>query len=232
MDSGKRCRILDVDFQGSLKEGWASVVRPEEYDAHMSNVGQAQANAGMVMRLMESLEIPDGGRILFAGAGTGQMFLYADFRPLNYYSTVFTDISPTLLETLRVRAEEHELFNFEVRVDDIEHSQLEPGFDAAVVVLVLEHVDWKRAVSELVRLTKGRILVVIQENPVGMTENASPHRPLAESLKSAMANEKPHLIDCDELVAEMGRCGMELYHQLAADVPDGKKMVYLLFHHR
>ena len=221
-----------MDFSGSLKEGWAGVVRPEEYDAHMSNVGQAQMNAAMVMRLMESLDIPDGGRILFAGAGTGQMFLYANFRPLNHHSTVFTDISPTLLETLRIRAEEHDLVNFEVRVDDIENSQLEPGFAAVIVVLVLEHVDWKRAVSELVRLSKGRILIVIQENPAGMTENASPHRPLAESLKTAMANEKPHLIDRDELVAEMGHCGMELYNQLACEVPDGKKMVYLLFDHR
>ena len=221
-----------MEFKGSLKEGWASVVTAEEYDSHMANVGQAQANAAMVMRLMESLDIPDGGRILFAGAGTGQMFSYAEFRPLNSFSTVFTDISPSLLETLRQRADEHDLFNYEVRVDDIENSQLEPGFDASIVVLVLEHVDWKRAVSELARISKGNILIVIQENPPGMTENASPHRPLAESLKTAMNNERPHLIDRNELVAEMGRYGLVVFNQIDRDVPDGKKMCYFIFTHR
>ncbi len=70
MLKGKRHNFMDE----RLREAWTTIIQAEDYDAHMCAVGQAQANAGLVLELFRERPPHRGAKILFAGAGTGQMF--------------------------------------------------------------------------------------------------------------------------------------------------------------
>lgn len=205
-------------------------VQAEDYDLHMANVGQAEANAELVRDCLSTAGIPDGARVLLAGAGTGQMFEFVSAEFLQPFKVVFTDINSAFLELLSERATRAGMQNFESTVDDIEESKLEPGFGAIIVVLVLEHVDWKRAASSLVKLAPERLLLVVQRNSPDMESLVTPHRELPGSLK-AVAEEglKASLVDHDELIAHLESIGFVLDNREARPVPDGKEMHCLQF---
>src|SRR5882757_5614499 len=121
----------------TLREAWTTQVTAEDYEAHMARIGQAEANAGLLYDLFAEAAFMPGSRILIAGAGTGQMF---DFLPADFlagYGVTCSDINPAFLEKLSIR------YPCETVIDDIENSQLELGWGAIAVVLVLEHVDWR-----------------------------------------------------------------------------------------
>ena len=60
----------------ALRDAWANLIRAEDYEAHMAAVGQAQANAHLVADYFLQAPLLPGARILFLGAGTGQVFDY------------------------------------------------------------------------------------------------------------------------------------------------------------
>jgi hypothetical protein len=110
-------------------------------------------------------------------------------------------------------------------VDDIEAPRVEGPFDLAIVILVLEHVEWRRAVAGLCRIA-GRVLAIVQENPVGLSE-----RPLAGTL-AALRDLPTQLVDPGELIAEFDGRGFELARTSMREVRDRKKMVGLDFKRR
>ena len=124
----------------------------------------AEANAFLLRDLLEGV----AGRVLIAGAGTGQMFPYlpADF--LAACQVTCSDVNPVFLERLRER------FACQTVVDDIEDSRLLPGFAAIAVVLVLEHVDWRRALDSLVRLQPEQLVLIVQRNPADVAAAVTP----------------------------------------------------------
>ncbi len=150
----------------TLREAWTRFVAAEDYEAHMAAIGQAQANASLVAELVAAAAPPPGSRILIAGAGTGQMFEHCAPELFRGCRLICSDINPAFLERLGARCE------CQTVVDDIEDSRLEPGFSLVIVVLVLEHVEWRKALASLARLRPEYVLVVIQRNP----EGPLPHR--------------------------------------------------------
>jgi len=211
-----------------LREAWTTEVRAEDLDAHMSQVGQAQANAQLVGDWLRSNPPKLDSSILFVGAGTGQMFDFLSPNILSPYRVTFTDLNSHYLKRLESRVKSKARLRFETLVDDVERSKLPAGFELAVAVLVLEHVDWRLAVATLCRLSTGSVFVVIQENP--------PESPSAvikgQSLVRTMAifrEVHPMLVNRREVVQEFAQHGFELTYCIEKRVLYEKKMVGLGF---
>ena len=198
----------------------------------MANVGQAQANAQLVRDLILWANLPPGSRLLFAGAGPGQMFEHVDSAFLHPFHVTFTDISPKFTARLAERVCEAGLYEFEVVLDDIEDTKLKGPFDAAVIVLVLEHVDWRRALREMVSLGVSRFILIIQRNPPGMTTPTTFGRERPGTLNNLKYGDRSHLIDQAELVEDLASLGFDLVHEDYRAVADGKTMCGLVFSSR
>ena len=214
-----------------LREAWTKVVRAEDYDAHMAAIGQAEANAGLVSELFESDPPRPGSAVLFAGAGTGQLFDYVSPEMLKPYRTTFTDINAEYLTRLATRVSVAPGIEFETRVDDIEASRLSGAFEVVLAILVLEHVDWRKAVCEICRLCCARAFVVLQENPAHIAAAVTQGRPLPGSM-ALLKDVHPHLIPQSEVVAEFARHGFDLRRSSAREVLDSKRMLALEFKKR
>ena len=110
----------------------------------------------------------------------------------------------------------------------MEATQLEGPFDGAVVVPVLEHLDWPRAVSSLGRLRVGRCYIVLPQNPAAQESALTPHRPAVGSME-VLRTAHPHLVAPEELRAALSKEGYALVSQDPRPVPDGKTMLGLVF---
>jgi hypothetical protein len=205
-----------------LRFAWSVHIEPDDYEAHMASVGQAQANAKLLAELFDDYPPPSGARVHIAGAGTGQYFDYWPPSVLAPYDVLFTDINPIFLLSLTARAQG---LRCTIRIEDIEEPAVGASFDLTVAILVLEHVDWRRAVSALCARTD-RAFVVIQENPPD---------PPARELRGTMdilRESRPHLIPRAELIAAFQQERFTLTRTSTREVPDGKRMTGLDFTRR
>lgn len=202
----------------TLRNAWRGGVTAQDYEAHMSAIGQAQANAEHLAEFAGRAS----GRLLVAGCGPGQFFDYLEDAALDGCLPVFCDINPDFLAALRARRP-----GAICVADDLEHSGLHPRFDAACATLVLEHTDWREVVATLARLAP-LVMIVIQLNPPDMATAVSPGRTPPGSM-AAFKHVHPNLIDEGELAAELGRLGMTPVSRSPKAVADGKTMLALTF---
>ncbi len=207
----------------TLAEAWRGAIAAADYEEHMRAAGQAQANAGLVDRFLR--EAPPGAdsAILVAGAGTGQMFDYLERAALYPFRTTFTDINPAFLERLAERVGGDPRLRFETVLDDVEASGLKGGFALAIAVLVLEHVDWRKAVATLCRVAS-RVFVVIQENAGGAAHVRVPVGSVAVLLEA-----HPHEVPRSDLERAFTAAGFAAVRDVAAAVADGKRMIAIEF---
>ena len=157
------------------------------------------------------MSLPGPGRDLLSG------------RPLTC-----TDINPALLATLLTRTNRCGL-EISLVVDDIEKPALAPVFDTVVAVLVLEHVDWRKAVRSLAGLGARRIHVVIQRNPPSLETAITMTRRLNKTIAEFARMANPGLLDEPELVSEFENSGYQLRCVRERPVADGKVMVGISF---
>jgi len=211
-----------------LREAWTTLIRAEDYEAHMAAVGQAQANAKLVVEYLAAQPPGTGASLLFLGAGTGQMFDFVSPTILLPYQTTFADINATYLQSLAERLREVEGLRYTTVVDDVEKTSLIPGFDIVLAVLLLEHVHWRKAVSTIAALAGQRAFVVIQENPGTLATAITPSGEIPGTMK-IFAEVHPTLIPRDELVAEFALRDFALNYSAEKNVADGKKMLALGF---
>ena len=215
-----------------LREAWTRIVLADDLDAHMAAVGQAQANAALVETMMTTGTAPERTTVLFAGAGTGQMFDYvtgsflASF--LTSYRVTFTDINAAFLDRLRGRLAGSSLI-YETVVDDLERSKLSGPFGMAVVVLVLEHVEWQKALRSLVALQPEIVHLVVQRNPPDLGTAITPGRTLPPSIARASEKAHPVLVDPEAIRSFLEGEGYALLRRFEQPVPDAKTMIGLTF---
>jgi hypothetical protein len=203
---------------------WAGHITADDYERHMAATGQPQANAELLAELFRDAPPTPGARILFAGAGTGQYFDYFPPASLGSYRPIFTDLNPTFLDRLAARCIAMRR-PCQTLVDDMEAPRVVGPFDLAIVILVLEHVEWRATVAELCGMA-ARVFAIVQENPAGLSEG-----PLPGTL--AALHELPtQLVDPGELIAEFGGRGFALTRTSVRAVGGGKKMVGLDFRRR
>jgi hypothetical protein len=213
----------------TLREAWAKIVTADDYEGHMAEVGQAQANAELVHDLIRGLNLQAEARVLFAGAGPGQMFDYVDAELFKTLDITFTDINPEFVGRLEQKARNAGLESFSAVLDDIEAPRVSGPFALAVLVLVLEHVAWRKALVALARLSVARVLIIVQKNPEGLQSAVSPNGILRPSLLAASQGQQAELVDPGELLKQMTDLGYEREIYTQRPVPDGKYMCAYIF---
>jgi len=215
-------------MDSGLRHAWAQIITGEDYEKHMAGIGQAQASAVLTDQILRSVEPQAGGRVVIAGAGTGQILDFAEpdlFRP---FRLTFTDLNPAFLARLAQRLAKHGL-TATLLEDDIEQTGIEPGADLVLATLLLEHIDWRRGVESIAGLRPAACGVIIQENPEGMTSAVTPGRQIPPSIAKAFEIAHATLVPRQDLVAAFAARGYELKGTWAREVADGKKLVALLF---
>ncbi len=209
-------------MRSRLREAWTTIIQAKDYEEHMAAVGQAQANAKLLAEYLAAR--PPGASILFLGAGTGQMFDFVSPTIHLPYQTTFADINAAYLGCLDERLGEVEGLRYTTVVDDVEKTRLNLGFQTVLAVLLLEHVDWRNAVSTIAGLARERAFVVIQENPATLTTAITPRGEIPGTMK-IFTEVHPALIPRNELVGEFARHGFELGYSAEKTVADDKKML-------
>jgi hypothetical protein len=211
-------------MRSKLREAWTTIIQAKDYETHMAAVGQAQANAELVAEYFAAQPPAASASLLFLGAGTGQMFNFISSKILLPYKTTFADINAGYLECLDERLHEAEGLRYTTVVDDVEKTRLIPGFHTVLAVLLLEHVDWRKAVSIIAGLASQRAFVVIQENPAALATAITPTREISGTMK-IFVEVHPGLIPRDELAAEFARRGFAVTYSVEKIVADEKKML-------
>jgi hypothetical protein len=215
------------EFKLSLREAWCGCVTPDDYEQHMAAIGQAQANAALVREATRQWA-PAGEAVLIAGAGTGQMLDYEGHEFLAPFDVTFSDINPLFLLCIEQRLARTQLTAWRTAADDLECTQLKGPFALVVIVLVFEHIDWRKGVESIARLAPVRCVIVIQENPPGMTSAVSPSRVPPGTMK-AIVEAGPILVDAEELIATMAARSYRQIERIRSEVADGKKMCAIVF---
>ncbi|HXT75888.1 MAG TPA: class I SAM-dependent methyltransferase [Candidatus Eisenbacteria bacterium] len=211
-----------------LRDAWSRTITAEDYEAHMAAIGQAQANAALVAEYLQAQPPSRHASLLFAGAGTGQMFEYVSPEILLPFNVTFTDINAGFLNRLRTRLARTPGLRYATVVDDLEHTTLSRRFDLVLEVLVLEHVQWRVALATLCKLTERELFVVIQENPPDDAMALTAIRDVPETMK-VFREVHPTRIPSSDLQSEMKRHGFRRTYAAHKMVSDGKKMVALGF---
>jgi len=211
-----------------LRDAWSRTITAEDYEAHMAAIGQAQANAALVAEYLQAQPPSRHASLLFAGAGTGQMFEYVSPEILLPFNVTFTDINAGFLNRLRTRLARTPGLRYATVVDDLEHTTLSRRFDLVLEVLVLEHVQWGVALATLCKLTERELFVVIQENPPDDAMALTAIRDVPETMK-VFREVHPTRIPSSDLQSEMKRHGFRRTYAAHKMVSDGKKMVALGF---
>jgi 2-polyprenyl-3-methyl-5-hydroxy-6-metoxy-1,4-benzoquinol methylase len=217
---------MAIDKQ--LRDAWSKTITPEDYEAHMANVGQAQANAVLVAEFLEAHPPSRHASLLFAGAGTGQMFDYVSPEILLPYNVTFADINAGYLNRLRARVAHTTGLRYATVVDDLEGTTLTRQFDVVLAVLVLEHMDWRPALATLCSLAARELFLIVQQNPVDL---ATAMTPAAEIPKTMQVFTKVHptLIPRTDLEVEARKNKFTLGYAKENVVANNKKMVALAF---
>ena len=219
--------MLDSNRQ-RLREAWARTITPEDYEAHMLAVGQAQANAVLVADYVAAHPPARHAPILFAGAGTGQMFDFTSPEILLPYNVTFTDINAAYLNRLRTRLATVSTLRYSTVVDDIERPTLQRRFHNVLAILVLEHVDWRCAIANLCALADHEVFVIKQENPPDAPTALSPGRQIPQTMQ-VFASVHPTLIPRADLESEFTRHGFKPSYGAQQSVADSKIMQALAF---
>jgi SAM-dependent methyltransferase len=212
----------DAKPEESLKQVWVGI-EATDYQQHMQNTGQAAANAALTEDWLSALQPTS---VLFAGAGPGQMLDYFAAETLaRHRSVTFTDFHPRFVEALRLRLQPGQ----HAEQDDIEDTRLNSSYAAVILVLVLEHVDWRKAIRSFQRWQARHILIVIQENPASISSAVTPGMLVPGTMNVFREEAKPHLIAAAELELSMRQEGFALRGTKAAEVLHGKRMIACSF---
>lgn len=202
----------------SLRQAWETIL-PADYELHMASAGQAAANARLLARWLQ--RFPEPASLLIPGAGPGQ---FLDAVPLSPHAVTCTDINPFFLATLSARLRAKEQNEATVLADDLEASALRGPFALVALVLVLEHVDWRRALGHLRRWQTRHALLVIQENPPGMASAVTPGVVPPGTMRVFADEVRPHLLHRPELDAFLAAQGYAVEGVDTEETAHGKRM--------
>lgn len=213
----------------ALRRAWTQIVTPDDYDAHMSAIGQAQAAAALTAFLINAAQLPAASRITIAGAGTGQLLDFLDPEILRPHRLTYSDINPNFLARLRDRLAVHDL-DGNILLDDIERTALPPRPQLFLATLLLEHIDVQLALASIAHLKPKAFGIILQENPPDMTTAVTPGRALPPSIAKAIeGGASPSLIPRDQLISALAAHNYTLHSSRSAAVADAKRLLALLF---
>lgn len=211
------------------RKGWMKIISAEELDSHMAAIGQAEANADIVKQMFAEYPLQSNSRMLIAGCGTAQLLDY--IRPSDFGSNielVLTDINPSFLAKARERLKRFPGINYTAQEDDIEDTKLSGTYDGALVVLVLQHVEWHKALDSLVGLNPSKFYIIEQEQDPSQ-HAVTKSRQLSEAWRRYAKVANPHLIQRKELTDYLAKKGYEVIGSYERAVLDNKIMYGSVF---
>ena len=210
------------------RKAWLEKISVGDLESRMAAIGQAQANANLVKKMFKSHPLKKGARLLIAGCGTGQLFDYASPNDLGKNIEItLTDINQSYLSKAEERLSGFSGIKYSTARDDIENTRLNQSYDAVLAVLVLLHVEWKKALASMLRLNPRRLYIIEQEQ-----DASKPAVGGSVMLKGGWLwyaeNVPVKLIPRNELINYLHDKGYDakIYQK---EVPDNKKMVGFVF---
>lgn len=212
-----------------LRQAWASEIDPDDYDDHMRSIGQGPANADLAREMIERHPPAEGKALLVAGAGSGQMFDFVDSGFLFDYQVTFSDISQPFLDALKPRLDFAGLGKSRIVLDNLEQTQLPGPYAGALIVLVLEHLDWRAALASLNQIVTDVLWIIVQRNPETIGTAVTPGRVLPGTMAVVCDKVHPQLVPEAELIAELAGHGFQQTDMGERSVDDGKTMVGYVF---
>jgi 2-polyprenyl-3-methyl-5-hydroxy-6-metoxy-1,4-benzoquinol methylase len=214
----------------ALRRAWAHLITADDIDDHMLQVGQATANAELLVSMLQAQNPSVGSSMLFVGGGTGQFLDFVDVDYFANFAITLSDLNPAFLRRARQRFDSAKISSARFIIDDIEKTSLGGAFDTVVVVLVLEHINWRLGLRNIQRLAPDTLHIIIQCNPENMASAIAPSRKLNASMRAFAATAHPQLVAGDELSEYLKSLGYVLKARDERAVADGKTMLGLSFH--
>jgi len=210
----------------NTKKAWIEIVKAEDLDNHLKAIGQAEANASLVKEMFK--EFPLNGKLLVPGCGTGQLFDFVSPEDFGKTEFVFTDVNKEFLDKLEERMSRFSHVEFSSRIDDIEESKLKEKFEGILLILLLQHIDWKKGLTQMLSFSPKRLYFIIQEPPEnGRAVNTE--RELPESIREFCKHCSIELVQKKALSGELKKHGFKLLAEYSKSVPDEKRMLALVF---
>ena len=207
---------------------WEEVITAEDLDAHMESIGQADANAKITREMFADFPI-SMGRILIPGCGTGQLFrLIGDIGEVFGYSTlVLNDVNEDFLGKAYDTCLSAGHTDAEPVKGAIEETDFEPC-NGALMVLVLEHIDWKKGLESVLKTGARNLYIIIQEQDIAATI-VTTRKKLRPSIAKFIKVAHPQLIPREELTNFLAEQGYSCRKTYEREVQDGKKMIGMVF---
>lgn len=216
-------------MDSALRQGWTRIIQADDIDDHMQQIGQAAANAELLVALLRTQHCGARQKLLLVGGGTGQFLEYVDAVFFTRFDITVSDINPVFLARARERFARESLHQARFIVDDIESTSLVGPFDVIAVVMVLEHIDWHLGLRNIHGLSPERLDIIIQSNPEDMASAIAPTRKLNPSMQAFAAIAKPTLIASDQLIEFLQSLGYGLQTRNERTVADEKVMLGFSF---
>lgn len=215
-------------MEENLRNAWTQIIVADELDDHLDDLGQAKINAQIVNEMLNDYKLPRDSKILMPGCGTGQIFDYLSPDLCKNYNLTFTDINQSFLNKLSERLSLYCVLRYRCLLDDIEETNIFETFDGIIPVLVLEQLEWEKAIDTLVNYNPQFLYLIIQEQSCN-TQTITVNVKSRDSIRkfSEMAN--PQLVPRNELIKRLGLKNYKLCSIYERDVPNNKQMVGLVF---
>lgn len=210
------------------RKGWSEIVLAADIDRHMAENGQAPVMAELLCEMLQAMPVAKPGKILFAGAGTGQFIDYVSPEVFADFTMVFSDLTDRFRPLLEQRLAPCRTLHWQWRQDDIERTQLSGPFDAVVISMVLQHVEWTRAIDSIISLVPQKMYIVEQRNDRG-GHAVTKSRELAPSIRTFAEVANPALVPEPLLTRKLQGLGFEKALHLERAVPDDKTLFGLVY---
>ncbi|UCD20769.1 MAG: class I SAM-dependent methyltransferase [archaeon] len=206
---------------------WTGIILGEDLDKHMDNVGQAEINAKFVKDLLK--EFPLETNLLVEGCGTGQMFDYISPSELGKnLNFIFADITSSFLGKVKERLNKFPGTNYKIEVDDIENTKIKEEIEGILIVLVLQHVEWQKALESMSTLEPKRFYIITQEQPKELPIVTDVVK-LPGTINRYAEMGQQILVKREELIEEMKNLGYRLLKDDKRTCPGSKIMAGFVF---
>lgn len=213
------------------RKGWMEIISVEDLDTHMANIGQVQANAQIVKEMFNDYPLEKGSKLIIPGCGTGQIFDYMTPSNLGDIEMILTDINPSYLSKTQERLNKFPGTKYQTQVDDIERTQMKSGYNAALIVLVLQHVEWEKALDSMLDLSIPRFYIIEQEQDLSQ-HAITKRKDLPRAWKKYAEIANPQLVPRKDLIDYMKDKGYDMTKIYEKGVPDNKTMAGFVFERR
>lgn len=212
----------------NLKRAWTKIIKADELDGHLEELGQAKVNAELCKQMLDDVSLPTNSKHLVHGCGTGQIFDFISTETFTKYKTVFADINTEYLKKLEERLIKKNITSYKTAYDDAENTSFKEKFSGILSVLLLEQIDWKKGIDNKVKLKPEVIYLIIQEqskNVSTVTINVKSR----ESIRQFAQMAKPLLVPKVELKEYLKEQGYYQVKEYKIEVPNSKTMTGLIF---